>query len=105
MLAYFLRRLVGTVPVLVAVSIFVFGFVHLLPGDPARLIAGPDASQQDVQSVREALGLDRPLWQQYLRYVDQTMHGEQVDPAAPVNRSRRKSAPASCRPCGSPSSR
>jgi glutathione transport system permease protein len=76
MLAYFLRRLVGTVPVLVAVSIFVFGFVHLLPGDPARLIAGPDASQQDVQSVREALGLDRPLWQQYLRYVDQTMHGE-----------------------------
>jgi glutathione transport system permease protein len=76
MLAYFLRRLVGTVPVLVAVSIFVFGFVHLLPGDPARLIAGPDASQQDVQSVREALGLDQPLWQQYLRYVDQTMHGE-----------------------------
>jgi glutathione transport system permease protein len=76
MLAYFLRRLVGTVPVLVAVSIFVFGFVHLLPGDPARLIAGPDASQQDVQSVREARGLDRPLWQQYLRYVDQTMHGE-----------------------------
>jgi glutathione transport system permease protein len=76
MLAYFLRRLVGTVPVLVAVSIFVFGFVHLLPGDPARLIAGPDASQQDVQSVREALGLDQPLWRQYLRYVDQTAHGE-----------------------------
>ncbi len=75
MLAYFLRRLAGTIPVLVAVSIFVFGFIHLLPGDPARLIAGPDASQQDVQSVRAALGLDEPLWRQYLRYVDQTVHG------------------------------
>jgi glutathione transport system permease protein len=74
-LAYFLRRLAGTIPVLVAVSIFVFGFIHLLPGDPARLIAGPDASQQDVQSVRAALGLDEPLWRQYLRYVDQTVHG------------------------------
>ncbi len=76
MLGYFLRRMAGTAPVLVAVSIFVFGFVHLLPGDPARLVAGPDASEQDVLSVRQALGLDRPIWQQYLRYVDQTVHGE-----------------------------
>jgi len=75
-LGYFLRRMAGTAPVLVAVSIFVFGFVHLLPGDPARLVAGPDASEQDVLSVRQALGLDRPIWQQYLRYVDQTVHGE-----------------------------
>ena len=75
MLVYFLRRLVGTIPVLVAVSVFVFGFIHLLPGDPARLIAGPDASLQDVQSVRTELGLDEPLWRQYLRYVDQTVHG------------------------------
>ena len=76
MLAYFIRRLIGTIPVLVVVSVFVFGFVHLLPGDPARLVAGQDASQQDVENVRIALGLDKPLWQQYLRYVDQTVHGE-----------------------------
>ncbi len=76
MLAYLLRRLAGTIPVLFAVSIFVFGFIHLLPGDPARLIAGADASPQDVAAVRETLGLDRPLWRQYLRYVDQTAHGE-----------------------------
>jgi glutathione transport system permease protein len=75
-LAYLLRRLAGTIPVLFAVSIFVFGFIHLLPGDPARLIAGADASPQDVAAVRETLGLDRPLWRQYLRYVDQTAHGE-----------------------------
>ena len=76
MFAYFLRRLAGTIPVLLAVSVFVFGFVHLLPGDPARLVAGPDASAQDVEAVRESLGLDKPLWQQYVRYVEQTARGE-----------------------------
>ena len=76
MFAYFLRRLAGTVPVLLAVSVFVFGFVHLLPGDAARLVAGPDASMQDVEAVRQSLGLDKPLWQQYVRYVEQTARGE-----------------------------
>jgi glutathione transport system permease protein len=73
-LGYFLRRLGGTIPVLLAVSLFAFGFVRLLPGDPARLIAGPDATQQDIQAVRERLGLDRPLWQQYVRYMTNTLH-------------------------------
>jgi glutathione transport system permease protein len=70
------RRLIGTVPVLVAVSLFVFGFVRLLPGDPARLVAGPDASAQDVAAIRTELGLDGPLWQQYFHYMGQTLHGE-----------------------------
>ena len=74
MLRYFLRRLAGTIPVMLVVSIFVFGFVRLLPGDPARLIAGPDASQQDVLAVRASLGLDGPIWAQYLRYMDQLAH-------------------------------
>jgi glutathione transport system permease protein len=74
-LSYFLRRLGGTIPVLVAVSIFAFGFVRLLPGDPARLIAGPDATAQDVLSVRQRLGLDQPVWKQYFRYMTDTMTG------------------------------
>ena len=61
MLDYLIRRLAGTIPVLLAVSVFVFLFVHLLPGDPARLVAGPDASQQDIAAVRADMGLDRPL--------------------------------------------
>ncbi len=69
MLAYLLRRVAGIVPVMLAVSVFAFGFVHLLPGDPARLIAGPEATLQDVNSVRQRLGLDRPLPVQYLRFV------------------------------------
>ena len=78
MFAYFLRRLAGTIPVLILVSLFVFGFVRLLPGDPARLIAGPDASEQDVAAIRQEFGLDRPIWAQYVRYVGQLAHGNLV---------------------------
>jgi glutathione transport system permease protein len=74
-LGYFLRRLAGTIPVLIAVSILVFGFVRMLPGDPARLVAGPDASQSDVEAVRLELGLDRPIYWQYVRYVGQIAQG------------------------------
>lgn len=76
MLAYFLRRLAGTIPVLIAVSILVFGFVRMLPGDPARLVAGPDASESDVQAVRQDLGLDRPIYWQYAHYVGQMVQGK-----------------------------
>ncbi|HXA25316.1 MAG TPA: glutathione ABC transporter permease GsiC, partial [Acetobacteraceae bacterium] len=72
MLDYLIRRLAGTIPVLLAVSVFVFLFVHLLPGDPARLVAGPDASVQDIAAVRADMGLDRPLFIQYLRYLGET---------------------------------
>jgi glutathione transport system permease protein len=75
MLAYFLRRLAGTIPVLIAVSILVFGFVRMLPGDPARLVAGPDASESDVRAVRLEMGLDRPIYWQYARYVGQIAQG------------------------------
>ena len=71
MLDYLIRRLVGTIPVLLAVSVFVFAFVHLLPGDPARMVAGPEASLEQVDAVRAELWLDRPIWEQYLRYLQQ----------------------------------
>ena len=69
MFEYLIRRLAGTIPVLLAVSVLVFLFVHLLPGDPARLVAGPDASLQDIAAVRVEMGLDRPLPVQYLHYL------------------------------------
>jgi glutathione transport system permease protein len=61
MAKYFIHRLLGILPVLLLISLLVFGFVHLLPGDPARLVADRDATQQDIAVVRAALGLDRPL--------------------------------------------
>ena len=75
MLAYLVRRLAGTIPVVLAVSIFVFGFVHALPGDPARLEAGPEATPADIEAIRVDMGLDGPIWSQYLRWVDNVVHG------------------------------
>ncbi len=69
MTAWLLRRLLGTLPVLLIVSALTFGFIRLLPGDPARLVAGPDAGAADVAAVRADLGLDRPIWVQYGRYA------------------------------------
>lgn len=69
MAAWLLRRLFGTLPVLLIVSALTFGFIRLLPGDPARLVAGPDAGAADVAAVRADLGLDRPIWVQYGRYA------------------------------------
>lgn len=73
MLAYLARRVASTVPVLVLVSIFVFGFVHALPGDPARLQAGPEASPADIAAIRRDMGLDGPIWSQYLRWAGNTL--------------------------------
>jgi glutathione transport system permease protein len=58
------------------VGVLVFLFVHLLPGDPARLAAGPDATPETVQLVREDLGLDKPLHQQFARFVTGTVRGD-----------------------------
>ena len=87
MLSYFIRRLAGTIPVLVAVSIFVFGFVHALPGDPARLVAGPEASPADIEQIRIGLGLNGPLWHQYLIWADNVLHfrlGVSIETREPV---------------------
>lgn len=75
MLTFLARRIGGIIPVLLCVSLFAFGFVRLLPGDPARLLAGPDATLAEVQAVRASLGLDRPLWQQYWTYISQSAQG------------------------------
>ena len=87
-------------PVLLAVSIFVFGFVRLLPGDPARLVAGPDATPQDIAAVRAEMGLDGPIWAQYLRYVGARCRAISAARSRRNSRSRTRSASASCRRCG-----
>lgn len=55
------RRLVGMVPVLIGVSLITFALIQIIPGDAAVVIAGPDASTDQVEAIREVLGLDRPL--------------------------------------------
>lgn len=65
MATYIARRLLTAIPTLLGVATIVFMLVHLLPGDPARVIAGPTATDADVQRVREQLGLNLPIWNQY----------------------------------------
>src|SRR6478735_5239557 len=76
MLQYIVKRLLGLIPTLLLVGALAFLFVHLLPGDPARLAAGPDATPETVDLVRQDLGLDKPLAQQFLRFVSGVVHGD-----------------------------
>ncbi|MGN6579432.1 MAG: glutathione ABC transporter permease GsiC [Bordetella sp.] len=76
MLSYFLKRLLGLIPTLLIVMVLVFLFVHMLPGDPARLAAGQDADEQTVQLVRQELGLDRPMPVQFANYFMRMVHGD-----------------------------
>ena len=76
MLKYILKRIVSVIPVLIAVSILVFLMVHLMPGDPARLIAGEMATDEDVERVREKWGFDQPLYVQYYRYISNLLQGD-----------------------------
>jgi len=76
MLQFIIRRLLGLAPTLAIVAVLVFLFVHMLPGDPARLAAGPDATPQTVELVRKDLGLDKSLPQQFLRFVSGVVQGD-----------------------------
>jgi len=76
MLNYFIKRLLGLIPTLLIVAVLVFLFVHMLPGDPARLIAGPEADASVVEMVRQQLGLDQPLPQQFWQFILNALQGD-----------------------------
>lgn len=76
MFSYVVKRLLQVIPTLIGVSILTFLLIHAVPGDPARMIAGPEASAEDVAMVRESLGLDQPLYVQYGKYVSNLLQGD-----------------------------
>src|SRR5262245_34929476 len=76
MLNYFLKRCLGVIPTLLIVAVLVFLFVHLLPGDPARLAAGPEADEATVELVRKDLGLDKALPEQFVNFFSNAVRGE-----------------------------
>ncbi len=76
MLRYFIKRVLGMVPTLLLVAVCVFLFVHLLPGDPARLTAGPEADDATVELVREELGLNKPMYEQFANFVKGAVTGD-----------------------------
>jgi peptide/nickel transport system permease protein len=76
MSGYVVRRLLALVPVLLGVTLIVFSILKFIPGDPARIVAGLDASPEDVENVRRDLGLDQPLYVQYARFVGNALVGD-----------------------------
>jgi peptide/nickel transport system permease protein len=76
MAQYAFKRFCTIIPVLVGISIIVFGFIHLIPGDPAVTMLGERATPERIQEVRIQLGLDQPLYTQYGIYVGKILRGD-----------------------------
>ncbi|MCO4862528.1 ABC transporter permease [Cupriavidus sp. WGlv3] len=75
-MGYLLRRLAATLPVMAVVAVVVFLLIHLSPGDPAALIAGDLATVDDIARLRGVLGLDQPLWRQFLLWLGRLASGD-----------------------------
>ncbi|MBC7393019.1 peptide/nickel transport system permease protein [Variovorax sp. GrIS 2.14] len=69
-------RLLQAIPVIVLVAILAFVLMHMLPGDPAVVMAGPDASPEAIDKLRHQLGLDRPIWEQLIAWLGNLARGD-----------------------------
>jgi peptide/nickel transport system permease protein len=69
MLNYLIKRLLSTIPVLIGISLLLFFMLRMLPGDPAQVLAGQMATPQEIENIRRQLGLDRPIYEQYVTYL------------------------------------
>jgi len=76
MVSYIIRRLLGVIPVMLVVGVFVFSLLHLAPGDPAAIIAGDNATPDSIAKIRANLGLDRPLPEQFVSWGWATLQGD-----------------------------
>ncbi|MDH3664957.1 MAG: ABC transporter permease [Alphaproteobacteria bacterium] len=76
MALYFVKRLGQAVFILIGITLVTYILLYLVPADPVRQIAGRSATAETVESIRRQLGLDLPLWQQYLRYLGNLLQGD-----------------------------
>lgn len=76
MASYLLRRLLATIPVMLLVAVFIFMLLRLTPGDPAAIIAGDYANDAQIAEIRENLGLDQPLINQFVVWINNMFHGD-----------------------------
>jgi peptide/nickel transport system permease protein len=74
--AFLIRRVLLTLPILFIVSVVCFSLINLIPGDPAAVILGPEASEQAKEQMRERLGLDKPIVVQYVDWLGGVLHGD-----------------------------
>lgn len=85
---YVLKRIMGLIPLLLVVSFLIFMFIHLIPGDPARLMAGKNATSIEIEAIRKEHGLDKPLLEQYVVYMKDLLSGD-------LGKSMRSNTPVS----------
>ncbi len=76
MFAYVIRRILATIPVMAIVALFVFSLLYIAPGDPAAVIAGDQATPDDVERIRASLGLDRPYLVRFGAWVFDIIRGD-----------------------------
>src|SRR5215469_11140041 len=76
MLSYIVRRIISTIPVMAVVAFVVFALLYIVPGDPAAIIAGDQATPDDIVRIRASLGLDRPFLVRFGEWVWQLVHGD-----------------------------
>ena len=76
MYKYICKRILMMIPVIIGVSLLVFLVLKMTPGDPARVVAGSEADEATVEQIREELGLNKPVLQQYVDYMLNLLHGD-----------------------------
>lgn len=76
MLNYIIKRIFSLVPVLFVVSIAIFMLVHITPGDPASVMLGVDATKEQLEELRQEMGLDLPIYQQYFNWIAGVFQGD-----------------------------
>ncbi|NMB15659.1 MAG: ABC transporter permease [Firmicutes bacterium] len=76
---YIIRRVLGLIPVLILVAVVSFLLIHIIPGDPAAVMLGTDATPQEVEKLREDLGLNEPLHVQFYRWISRVLRGDLGD--------------------------
>src|SRR6202008_2908526 len=76
MLGYLVRRVLAAIPVMVVVALFVFLLLRLTPGDPAAILAGDNATAEQLEGIRASLGLNQPLYSQFFTWIGKVLHGD-----------------------------
>jgi len=94
MTSYIIRRLLATIPILLGVATIVFALMFIVPGDPARMLMGQHGDERTLAALRHEMGLDRPIYVQYARFIGRLMKGDlgmsyrQKRPVAEIIRDR-----------------
>ncbi|HWO40666.1 MAG TPA: ABC transporter permease [Candidatus Eisenbacteria bacterium] len=94
MIAYLAKRVAGTIPVIVLISLLVFGLIHAAPGDPTLMLLGEETNAEEVARAKRHWGLDQPLYVQYVKFLFSALQGEFgrsfkfAEPVASVIKSR-----------------